>query len=43
MIVKEEFRKNLGFQVDKFIVNAKSRPTGNKAVKAAFHPNGWNS
>jgi ABC-type ATPase involved in cell division len=31
------------FQDAKLIIKAKSRSTGNKAVKAAFHANGWNS
>jgi len=35
-------KMGLGFQVGKFVANAKSRLTGNKAVKAAFHANGWN-
>jgi hypothetical protein len=33
---------NIGFQVEKLVGNAKSRPTGNKAVKATFHANVWN-
>jgi hypothetical protein len=32
----------MGFQDAKLIVKAKSRPTGNIAVKATFHANGWN-
>jgi len=42
MKIKWENKMGSGFQDAKLVVNAKSRITDKKAVKATFHANGWN-